>query len=251
MEEAWELAVVSGEEVSTGVPLIVGCNRSPDFIELAVNDGRVLGLPIVNFPRLKEISDEEFTKGLVLPLGEGVYWSELDVLIKAEAAFSFEQDIEKLKPHALSHREVLDFEISQPNNHRLSDTELQYSDAAIGAFSRGEASTGHYVAASFAPVVLVFGLLQSFSDDGVQLHDLVGLAAIVLLSMTGIFFGICRAMLTAKRNYIEGYKLGLLSSYRFRIFPTKIWRWVSNTFLLAIMPFGYVLVMITIILILL
>lgn len=245
MEEAWELATLSEKKDIYQVPRVIGCNRSPDYIELTVSDGRILAIPLHLFPKLKEATDEEWEEGKVLPLGEGVNWANLDIVIRAEDEFVFEQDLDKLKPHSITRAEILNFEIKQPNNVRLSDREHRYASDAIEAFVRSETNTSLYIAASFAPVLLLFSLLQGRESKGIDIPEITGLIAIIFLSISGVFFSYYRAIISTKRNLIEGYKLGLLESYWVEVFPKKKTLLMNSICLLGLIPLGYLFVALT------
>ncbi|MFN8346550.1 MAG: DUF2442 domain-containing protein [Spirosomataceae bacterium] len=60
------------------------------FAEL--NDGRVVGMPLVWFPRLKQATDAQRTNYELWEGGAWIHWEELDEDLSAEGFLSFKRE---------------------------------------------------------------------------------------------------------------------------------------------------------------
>ena len=60
------------------IPHTVGARCTSDELVVALNDGRVLSVPLAWFPRLAKASTEQLAAFELLGEGEGIHWPALD-----------------------------------------------------------------------------------------------------------------------------------------------------------------------------
>jgi hypothetical protein len=63
----------------------VSVSVTPDTLEVALDDGRTIAVPLAWFPRLLHGTAEERARARLIGQGEGLHWPELDEDVSVEA----------------------------------------------------------------------------------------------------------------------------------------------------------------------
>ena len=132
--------------------------------------------------------------------------------------------------------------IKQPNGFLLPKAEDDLAIATIDAFQRSETNTTIYAAACFTPVLGLLSSVVAIAELKSPLLNITTFSAILILGFSGLYFALYRSFfLGLRRMSVEGFRLGLLPSYDFKLGPTGFWYYVNRLFVFAV-PVGFVLV---------
>jgi len=120
-------------------------------------------------------------------------------------------------------------------------------EQAIEAFSRVEKNTLGYAAVCFAPILLILTSLEYLMGlDDCILNYLVGIG-LAILSITGIYFWTYKVIfLNPRRIFMEGYRIGLVNSFRFAMTPRGKWNRLNTIMVTLLFPSGYLVMLIAI-----
>jgi hypothetical protein len=58
---------------------------TPDVLGVALDDGRIIAVPLAWFPRLLNGTEEERSRARLIGQGEGLHWPDLDEDVSVEA----------------------------------------------------------------------------------------------------------------------------------------------------------------------
>jgi Protein of unknown function (DUF2442) len=79
------------------VPRAVSFSVTEDMLEVALDDGRTIAVPLAWFPRLLHGTREERARARLLGQGEGLHWPDLDEDVSVEALLAGRPSAESAK----------------------------------------------------------------------------------------------------------------------------------------------------------
>ena len=112
-------------------------------------------------------------------------------------------------------------------------------DAAIEAFSRSEGNTVGYIAASFAPILILLSTIEYYDGLNDKISNQLITTIVLLLGFAGTYYSVYKViLLTFPRILLEGFKMKLIHGVMFKIFPSGIWKTINIAALTCIIG-GY------------
>lgn len=136
------------------------------------------------------------------------------------------------------------FEVDRDKLPAVGNEEVQ---SAIDAYSRSESNTVGYIAASFAPILILLSTLQYYDELDDTVSNLLVTIVVSLLGFAGTYYSIYKViLLTLPRILLEGFKMKLVNGLMVKIFPSGKWKAINITALLAIV-IGYLFLFVLII----
>ena len=147
-----------------------------------------------------------------------------------------------LENAALEGREMKLENLVLKGDHIANVVNNEDIEQAIEAFTKSENSTLGYAAAGFAPVLLLLNALPFLSELDDLIVNVLAAVALLVLGAAGMYYAIYKAMfLGPRRISMEGYRIGLISEYRFFVFPRGVWNTINDVALFCI-PVGYLFI---------
>ena len=152
-----------------------------------------------------------------------------------------------LEDTALGGKEVklenLTFKVERGKEGSLGNEEVQ---AAIDAYSRAESNTLGYIAASFAPILVLLSTLQYYDELNDFCSNILISIVVILLGFAGTYYSAYKVVLLAMPLiFYEGYLMKIVNGFKVQVFPSGLWK-TANFAALFSMLGGYVFLFILI-----